>query len=366
MGKRIIEIGLLFSRSGDYRLISESCRTGALNAIARVNEDQTFDFKFHAVERDPKSDIDKYEPLCAEILKDSTARHIIGCVTSSSRKEVIPTLERSGGTLWYTVPYEGFEASDHVVYTHSCPNQHLLPLLDWAFSTYGKRGYLTGSNYIWGWEMNRIAREEIEAAGGEVLGERYLPIGSPNVDLMMDEIIKLRPSFIMNSLIGESQYKFISAYYDLGKKDAHFLPDTCPIMSCNLTECELPALGDTSEGLISAGPYFKGQSDWPHGNEFSSSHEAGTFAAVMELARLLSLDESADQMSLAKLLAQDDADQGIIDPKTHHTKLPVLIAQVENGTFVTRRQFAPVMGDPYLSRGRKELQIVGPDLRIVS
>ena len=53
---------------------------------------------------------------------------------------MIPTLEKSGGTLWYAVPYEGFEASDHVVYTHACPNQHLLPLLDWAMPAHGRRG----------------------------------------------------------------------------------------------------------------------------------------------------------------------------------------------------------------------------------
>ena len=62
----------------------------------------------------------------------------IGCVTSWSRKEVIPVLERHGGTLWYPLPYEGFEASDHVVYTHACPNQHLLPLLDWALPRMGR------------------------------------------------------------------------------------------------------------------------------------------------------------------------------------------------------------------------------------
>lgn len=83
-------------------------------------------------------------------MHNTGARHIIGTVTSSSRKEVIPVLEKHGGTLWYALPYEGFEASDHVVYTHACPNQ-LLPLLDWALPTYGARAYLTGSNYMQGW-----------------------------------------------------------------------------------------------------------------------------------------------------------------------------------------------------------------------
>lgn len=364
--KRQIQIGLLLSRSGTYSLISEACRAGALSAIAQINADPELEFTLHAVERDPEGNIDRYEPLCREILVSTSARHVVGCVTSWSRKEVIPTLERAGATLWYTVPYEGFEASDHVVYTHACPNQHLLPLIDWAMPTYGKRAYLTGSNYIWGWEMNRLARQEITAKDGEILGERYLPIGSPDVDLLIREIKSTRPDFILNSIIGRSQYQFIAAYRELGRTDPDFLPENCPIMSCNLTEAELPALGDAAEGLIAVGPYFRGSDIWPGGHSFNSSHEAATYTAVRELARLLTLRPDAETLSLAELLELDSTGRGVIDVQTHHTRLPVLIGQVENGSFAVRRQFAPIMGDPYLSRGRGELKEVPPNFRIVS
>lgn len=99
--KRHIEIGILYSRSGNYRLVSESCRAGAMNAIADVNADPAIPFEFVPVERDPQGNIDRYASGCADILANSGARHIIGCVTSWSRKEVIPILERAGGTLWY-------------------------------------------------------------------------------------------------------------------------------------------------------------------------------------------------------------------------------------------------------------------------
>ncbi len=32
--------------------------------------------------------------------------------------------------------------------------------------------FLIGSNYIWGWEMNRVARDLIAGADGDVRGER--------------------------------------------------------------------------------------------------------------------------------------------------------------------------------------------------
>ncbi len=334
-------------------------------AIAACNLSPDCAVTFVPVERDPRGNADLYGPMCADILKSTRAAHVVGCVTSWSRKEVIPTLEKHGGTLWYPVPYEGFEASDHVVYTHACPNQHLLPLLDWAMPVYGNRAYLVGSNYIWGWEVNRLARETVTAAAGNVLGDRYLPIGSTEVGRMIDEIRATRPDFIVNSLIGPSSYEFLAAYRALGLADPHFRADRCPVLSCNLTECELAILGDAAEGLIAAGPYFKGAGGWPNAGDFGSSLEAAAFVAVQELARLLSQGADAVHKSLAELLSSDKASGGMIDPETHHTVLPVLIAQVEGGIFKVIQQRPAVAGDPYLSRIQDTAPVVRR-LRVVT
>lgn len=356
--KRRVEIGLLLSRTGSYSLLSEACRDGALAAIAAVNADAGSDITLVPVERDPGGNIDLYGPYCEEILRDSSARHVVGCITSWSRKEVIPTLERAGGTLWYPAPYEGFEASDHVVYMHACPNQHLLPLLDWVLPRQGSRAYLTGSNYIWGWEINRLARETVTAAGGVVLGERYLPIGSLDIGRMIEEIRATRPDFILNSLIGPSQYRFLQAYHALGQDDPHFRPATCPVLSCNLTECELDAIGAAAEGLIAAGPYFRGAGS----TAFGSSFEAAAHEAVREYARLLAHRPGSERESLAGLLAGPAARGGAIDPQTHHRTLPVLIAEVRGGRFEVLERRPEVKGDPYLSRmparGRPGLRVV--------
>ncbi|TNC48449.1 N-acetylmuramoyl-L-alanine amidase [Rubellimicrobium rubrum] len=351
---RQVEIGLLFSRSGSYRLISEACRMGALRAIEEANADPALGLTLVPVERDPAGEADAYAPLCAEILT-SGARHVVGCVTSWSRKEVIPTLERMGGILWYPCPYEGFEASSQVVYTHACPNQHLVPLLRWAFPRFGRRGVLTGSNYIWGWEMNRVARDLINEAGGEVLAERYLALGDTDVDRMVAEIRATRPDFVLNNLVGVSSYAFLGAMARLGCEDPAYGPERCPILSCNLTECELPALGEAAEGLVSAGPYFR------DGAGAGSSFEAAAHAAVMFLARRLARQPEAQ---LDRLLAM--AGEGLaIDPATHHATLPVLIAQVESGAFRLRQRSEAVPPDPYLAR-RDRFAITRPSLAVVA
>lgn len=96
--KRRVEIGILYSRSGNYRLVPDACRAGALAAIADINGDPSIPALFSPVKYDPQGNADGYASGCAEILQGSSARHIIGCVTLWSRKEVIPVLEPFGGT----------------------------------------------------------------------------------------------------------------------------------------------------------------------------------------------------------------------------------------------------------------------------
>ena len=51
---------MLFSRSSSYRLLGETCRDGALRAIAEIEADPDLPFRFLPVERDPGGNVDLY------------------------------------------------------------------------------------------------------------------------------------------------------------------------------------------------------------------------------------------------------------------------------------------------------------------
>ncbi|WP_334064040.1 transporter substrate-binding protein [Limimaricola cinnabarinus] len=356
--RRDVEIGLLYSRTGDYAAIAAACRRGALNAVAAINADHRKGIRLRVTEQDPAGNLDHYEPLCADMLRDGRVRHVVGCVTSSSRKEVIPALEKAGGTLWYACPYEGFECSDRVIYTHACANQHLLPLLHWAFSRYGRRGHLVGSNYIWGWEMNRVAREVIGSAGGTVTGERHQALGDTDVARLIDELRAAKPDFVLNNLIGQSSRAFLEAMRVLRAEDPFFAEGTCPVLSCNLTECELPGFGAAAEGVIAAGPHFAGAPLWGagHGAAAASSFEAAAYVAVATLAAI----EEGPGDPAARLAGCG------VDPETRHMELPVLIARVEGGRFRVLEHSGPVVADPYLTRRERWPTARYPALRVVT
>ncbi|MHA6643285.1 transporter substrate-binding protein [Mesorhizobium sp. A623] len=373
--KRRVEIGILYSRSGNYQLVSDACRAGAYSAIKAVNADAACPIEFVPVERDPDGNIDRYATGCAEILATSSARHIIGCVTSWSRKEVIPILERAGGTLWYACPYEGFEANEHVVYMHACPNQHLVPMLSHVVPRFGANGFLLGSNYIWGWETNRVARDLIADAGGKVLGERYLPLGETDVSRLIAEIEATRPDFVLNNLIGTSSYAFIAAYAELARRDPHFKPERCPILSCNLTECELPAIAGVGDGHLSAGPYFHdpaahGWSESLSATMPASSFEASAYASVRALAEILAGNPTAQWTDLPKAFTgrtfRSPLGAVAIDPQTQHATLSVQIGRIEGTAFKTVSLIENVAPDPYLSRYDRSATFARPGLRVVS
>ena len=115
--------GILYSRSGPYTLISESCRLGVVQGITDVNANPACPVALTPVECDPQGNVDRYAPLCDEMLRQGGWRHVIGCVTSWNRKETIPVLKKTDATVWYVGSHEGFEVTEHVVYMHACPNQ---------------------------------------------------------------------------------------------------------------------------------------------------------------------------------------------------------------------------------------------------
>lgn len=362
--KRTLELGLLYSRSGTYPLLGEACRVGALAAMEAIGGDAARSIRFEPVERDPEGRIDRYAPLCTEILTGSGARHIVGCITSWSRKEIIPALEKHGGLLWYAAPYEGFETNDHVVYMNAAPNQHIVPLVAHVAAHFGRDAFLVGSNYIWGWEMNRVARDLVWDAGGAVKGERYLPLGETDVSRLIEEIRATAPDFVLNNLIGPSSYAFFEAYAMLGAADERFRPARRPILSCNLTEQELPAIAPHGEGHLSCSPFFHDGGPGPR-----SSFEAAAHAAVFVLADAIEAagtdEPAAVRKALDGLTVATALGPIAIEPRTQHAHLPVKIGRIAGAGFeIVEESRTTVAPDPYLSRYDPPA-VFRPPLRLV-
>ncbi len=374
-------IGVLLSSTGPYGVVARSMLNGVLLAADRVRDDgQLLDL----VAVDPGGQPDRYPALCDALLR-SGIRHVIGCYTSSSRKDVIPLFEKHDALLWYPSHYEGFETSTNTIYTGAVPNQHVIPLIRYLRDQGRTRAFCIGSNYIWAWENNRILRDELARHGGAVLAERYVPVGETDFDALIQGILAAAPDVVFSTLIGSSSYAFLNAFRAACLRRGLDQARQMPVASCSLSEPELEAIGPAAvEGHISASVYFASiaspenlaftaahRTRFPDGPTMSADAEAA-YVATLLLARALDAAGSDDVAAVRKaVLAQRlMAPQGEvwIDEETSHAYLTPRIGRSnKQAQFdIIREARAPQQPDPYLVRSSGRLEAARASLRLVS
>ncbi|MDW3117020.1 MAG: transporter substrate-binding protein [Roseovarius pacificus] len=144
------KIGLLFSVTGVTSIIERSQLNGALLAIDQINaKGGVLGRPLEPVRYDPASVVKRYGELAEKLIVEDKISVIFGCYMSSSRKEVLPVVERRNALFFYPTLYEGFEYSPNVIYGGACPNQNSVPLANFLMNTYGKRVFFVGSDYIY-------------------------------------------------------------------------------------------------------------------------------------------------------------------------------------------------------------------------
>lgn len=346
-------------------LIEETQYRGTMVAIDEINDSGGINGReVVPVVYDPASDNAMFRSQARKMLTEDGLSTIFGCYTSSSRKAVLPVVERLDGLLWYPTLYEGFEYSPNIIYTGAAPNQNSLALCDFLCETYGTRFYFVGSDYVYPRESNRIMREMLSERGGRVVGETYVPLNARPQDFypILHDIRQQMPEVIFSTVVGAATVNLYQTYHDFGLD-----PRVMPIASLTTTEAEIRAMGnDVGEGHITAAPYFQSICN-PSNETFVKRYrdkfgdaeqtnmcvEAAYFQVHM-FAKALEQTNSLDPEYLRPMvLGQSfEAPQGEvrIDPGCSHTNVWSRIGKVtRSGQFdIVRQSLTPVLADPYL------------------
>ncbi|PYE17287.1 amino acid/amide ABC transporter substrate-binding protein (HAAT family) [Paraburkholderia silvatlantica] len=366
--KTVIRIGILYSLTGTYGAIGREMLNGVLMAIEESNANASFDFLLEPVIRDPGGSLDQYYAMCHELLHTQGVRHVIGCYTSASRKRVLPLIEGANALLWHSPRYEGFESSANVIYLGAAPNQHVIPLIRHVTDRYETKLYNVGSNYVWSWEINRIAREAMQEAGGTVVGEQLVPVGEHTVQAIIDDIIEKRPAIVLNTLVGESAYHFYHAWQRSAHQHGFLASNDVAKLSLTLCEPEVKLVGAQAvEGYLVSSVYF--QSIHSEQNQrflleyrarfgSSSSPSVDTEAAYLcgvFLSRSIAACGTAETSAVCKEVCRQKvhAPQGTvhIDADNNHSYLTPRLGRCRaDGQFdIFWEAPQPVKPDPYLT-----------------
>jgi branched-chain amino acid transport system substrate-binding protein len=358
-------VGVLCSQTGVTAVIEESQLKGTILAIEEINSVGGINGReLVPVIYDPASEPTNFARFADKLLAEDGVTMIFGCYTSSSRKAVLPVVERRNGLLWYPTLYEGFEYSPNVIYTGAAPNQNSVKLAEFLMENYGTRFFFIGSDYIYPWESNRIMRELVSSRGGTVVAERYLDLRAGPNDFrpVLRDVKQMQPDVIFSTVVGQATAYLYWAYGDAGLNSK-----VMPIASLTTSEAEIKLMGaDVADGHLTAAPYFE-RVDTAANCSFVSKYKSrfgedqstnmcveAAYFQVHVFAKALCETNSMDPDILRPMVlgSEFDAPQGriAIDSDSNHTDLWTRIGRANRrGQFdIVKESRLALKPDPYL------------------
>ena len=338
-----IKVGILHSLSGTMAISEKSLVDATQLAIEEINKKGgVLGKQIEAIVEDGNSDWPTFAEKAKKLIEQDKVVAVFGCWTSASRKAVLPVFESKDHLLFYPVQYEGQECSKNIFYTGAAPNQQIEPSVDWLLKNKGKEFFLVGSDYVFPRTANTIIKAQLEASGGKVVGEDYLPLGNSEVTPIIAKIKQALPNggVIYNSLNGDSNVAFFKQMQGAG-----LTADKYPSMSVSIAEEEVKAIGpEFLKGHYAAWNYFM-TVDSPANKKFVEAFKAkygadrvtndpmeAGYIAVNIWAQAVTKAGKADDLEAVRMAALGqtfDAPEGMVKMEnSHHLSKFVRIGEV--------------------------------------
>lgn len=257
--EEIYSIGLFVATSGALGIWGPStiaCARLAAEEINRAGGLLGKEVRLSVVDSaDERADL---ADQAGRIIADGEIDAIVGMHTSAVRQRL---LEPVGGMLpyVYTPLYEGGERSPSVYTIGETPQQQLRPAIHALSSRFGLRRWaLLGNDYIWPRTSHALAHAYVREAGGEVVDDLYLPLGTSDFDAVLARLSRLKADALLLSLAGQDAIEFNRNFGAAGSTVRGMVR-----LSCAIEENGLLAMGaENTEHLYAAAGYFSGvQSD---------------------------------------------------------------------------------------------------------
>lgn len=327
-----IKVGVLHSLSGTMADSERPVVDATLLAIEILNQNGgVLDRPVVPIVKDGRSRASHFAQQAEQLIREDQVVTVFGCWTSESRKTIVPIFEDADHLLVYPVQYEGMEESPNVIYLGAAPNQQILPAIDWLYREKQKRKFfIVGSDYVFPRMAAEVIKDRLKTLGGTVAGEVFVPLGTRNVQQVVDAIEKADPDVILNLINGSTNVAF---FEDLRSRG--ITPEKIPSISFSVGESELSRMDPESmAGDYAAWNYFQ-SIDTPANQNFVATYKAkygphqvitdpmeAAYAGVMLWAAAVTeagnTEPGAIRRGLRGVRGQGPGGEMRIDPATQH------------------------------------------------
>lgn len=101
-------------------------------------------------------------------------------------------------------------ATTHNAYVKS------FPMGKYVAQKIGKKAFIVGSDYAWGRDHTESFEQSFKAAGGTVIGKKFVPLGTKDFAPLVTEIAQAKPELIYTSISGTDGISFLKLLHDFG------------------------------------------------------------------------------------------------------------------------------------------------------
>ena len=158
-----------------------------------------------------------------KLIQQDGADILFGPISSATRVAISPVAAENQIPLLYSVQYEGQVADDYcnewLFKTGGVPVQTVEPFVPWLVDNYGEQFYMLGSDYNWPHRINSVAKPALEDAGGEVVGEEYVQLGTTDFSSIVERVSQADPDVLFMTLTGPSPTAIQSEMLNQGVRD---------------------------------------------------------------------------------------------------------------------------------------------------
>jgi len=245
-----IKIGVPIGLSGANSVVAPSVIQSAELAIEEINAaGGVLGRMLELVVADDGSGAQGAQRAYDSLIFQQKVDAIITMETSAARNAGLPIVNRGQTPFIYTSFYEGRSCSPWMYVNAWVPEQQVGPIVDHFMAAFdAKSFFLIGSDYAFGRGMLEFTRDYIEANGGTVLGEEYLPMDGSDWTPIISQLRASGADALITSTAGGAPNVTLT-------KQLRAAGVSLPYGNLAVDEGTAAGMGADAEGIFIAGSY---------------------------------------------------------------------------------------------------------------
>ena len=250
-----VKVGVLTDMTGAFGIVGKSNEAVAKFTINEINENGgVLGRQLEMVLADSATDAAIATQVASRLVNQDKVAVVVGGVASFTRVAVRDVIADKGNTLYiWPASYEGGECSANVWNTGSAPNQQVDPTVEYLLAEGKKTFFLAGSDYLYPRNILARVRQVVEAGGGSIVGEEYVPLDMTDPSNLVSKVLAANADVLFEVVVLPGTAPFIKGVVDGGYKGK--------IAGTLFDEGINPLIGAQAEGLIGVQDFYLSVTD---------------------------------------------------------------------------------------------------------